>query len=307
MAHLRNHLRQAHKIEDGATRNNAIQSNTNSMSHGDSQSHLETGKIGTVELLPVTETKRPKSKTEPSPALREENEAHDTVAVKVEICPQLPMTELRKDDSNSADEEEEEDSEADFGKNEFVNDQTNETERPALVMTKETSPQSEKAEELNKKTIVDPVPPICDTVSPLTMEEAEKPRNGDIIRSHDCEIFAEAVSDRKSSMTRKDSIKAESPNQETSLKITTNQYDDKHQEESCKSEFEADPSDVAVPNSEEVVNSTKIESSDDNKTKTQNQIKNEYEDLPFRCSTSSDGGQRTVGPTAPAYCRGHLR
>ena len=108
MAHLRNHLRQAHKIEDGATRNNAIQSNTSSISHGEPQSHLETGKIGTVELLPVTETKRHKSKTEPSPALREENEAHDTVAVKVEICPQLPMTELQKDDSNSAEEEEEE-------------------------------------------------------------------------------------------------------------------------------------------------------------------------------------------------------
>merc|ERR1711911_538831 len=118
------------------------------------------------------------------------------------------LSEIKDNKEMEKPSKEEEDSEADFGKNEIVNEQTNET---ALVMTEETSPQSEKAEELNKKTIVDPVPPICDTVSPLTMEEAEKPRNGDIIRSHDCEIFAEAVSDRKSSMTRKDSIKAESP------------------------------------------------------------------------------------------------
>ena len=40
--------------------------------------------------------------------LNTENEGQEPVAVKVEICPQLPMSELQEEGNNSAEEEEEE-------------------------------------------------------------------------------------------------------------------------------------------------------------------------------------------------------
>ena len=108
MAHLRNHLRHAHKIEDGVSLSNAIQSKTNVGSHVESHPYSETGKIGSVELLPVTEVKKSTTTEGMSIGIQEEEDGHETVAVKVEICPQLPISEMQEDDNNSGEEEEDE-------------------------------------------------------------------------------------------------------------------------------------------------------------------------------------------------------
>ena len=51
MAHLRNHLRHAHKIEDGVSLSNAIQSRTNIISHGiETQSYSDSAKIGSATV-----------------------------------------------------------------------------------------------------------------------------------------------------------------------------------------------------------------------------------------------------------------
>ena len=109
MAHLRNHLRHAHKIEDGVTLSNAIQSRTNVISQGiETQSYSDNAKIGSVELLPVLESKKKGTTENALKDLNTENESPEPVAVKVEICPQLPMSELQEEGNNSAEEEEEE-------------------------------------------------------------------------------------------------------------------------------------------------------------------------------------------------------
>ena len=106
MAHLRNHLRHAHKIEDGVSLSNAIQSRSNIISQGsETQSYSDSGKIGSVELLPVLETKK---KSVSEEASKIDNEEQESVSVKVEICPQLPMSEIQEQHDNSAAEEEEE-------------------------------------------------------------------------------------------------------------------------------------------------------------------------------------------------------
>ena len=106
MAHLRNHLRHAHKIEDGVSLSNAIQSRSNIISQGsETQSYSDSGKIGSVELLPVLETKK---KSVSEEASKTDNEEQESVSVKVEICPQLPMSEIQEQHDNSAAEEEEE-------------------------------------------------------------------------------------------------------------------------------------------------------------------------------------------------------
>ena len=106
MAHLRNHLRHAHKIEDGVSLSNAIQSRSNIISQGsETQSYSDSGKIGSVELLPVLETKK---KSVLEEASKTDNEEQESVSVKVEICPQLPMSEIQEQHDNSAAEEEEE-------------------------------------------------------------------------------------------------------------------------------------------------------------------------------------------------------
>ena len=200
-----------------------------------------------IEIIPPEEAASEKESVKSGHACSRKDSYPDPKTIQTDmITSPTKVSDIRDNKEMEKSSKEEEHSEADMGKTEFVNKQTNETETPALAMTEETSSQSDKAGDLNKKAIVDPAPPICDNVCPLTMEEAEKPRNGDILRSHDCEIFDEAVSDRKTSITRKDSIKAESPNQETSSKITTIQDDDKHQGESCKDEIEVDLSDVVA-------------------------------------------------------------
>ena len=109
MAHLRNHLRHAHKIEDGVSLSNAIQSRTNVISQGiETQSYSDSAKIGSVELLPVLESKKKGTTENALKDLNTENEGQEPVAVKVEICPQLPMSELQEEGSNSGEEEEEE-------------------------------------------------------------------------------------------------------------------------------------------------------------------------------------------------------
>jgi len=107
MAHLRNHLRHAHKIEDGVSLSTAIHSKANINLQGENQSYSESGKIGTVELLPVTKTKNIAPQEHASTGSQDGREAHDTVAVKVEICPQLPMSDMQEDDIISGGEDEE--------------------------------------------------------------------------------------------------------------------------------------------------------------------------------------------------------
>ena len=108
MAHLRNHLRHAHKIEDGVSLSNAIQSKTNVGAHVESHPYSETGTIGSVELLPVTEMKKSTTREGLSMGLHNEEDEHETVAVKVEICPQLPISVMQEDDNNTGEEEEDE-------------------------------------------------------------------------------------------------------------------------------------------------------------------------------------------------------
>ena len=109
MAHLRNHLRHAHKIEDGVSLSNAIQSRTNVISHGiETQSYSNSAKIGSVELLPVLDTKKKETSEDSSNDANNENDGQESVAVKVEICPQFPMSEITEEDNNSLEEEQEE-------------------------------------------------------------------------------------------------------------------------------------------------------------------------------------------------------
>lgn len=108
MAHLRNHLRHAHKIEDGVSLSAAIQSTNNVNSQLETQTYSEGGKVGSVELVPVPEKKKAAPQEDESIGLQEEHEAQEFVAVKVEICPQLPMSEIHEDDSNTIVEEEDE-------------------------------------------------------------------------------------------------------------------------------------------------------------------------------------------------------
>ena len=108
MAHLRNHLRHAHKIEDGVTLSNAIQSRTNVISQGiETQSYSDNAKIGSVELLPVDPKKKEVSE-DASKDANNENDGQESVAVKVEICPQFPMSEIQDEDNNSVEDEGEE-------------------------------------------------------------------------------------------------------------------------------------------------------------------------------------------------------
>lgn len=108
MAHLRNHLRHAHKMEDGVSLSNAIQSKANVSSQGETHSYSDSGNIGSVELLPVTDSKKNVTQGDMLAASQEEEDGNETVAVKVEICPQLPMSEIHEDDTNTGGEEEEE-------------------------------------------------------------------------------------------------------------------------------------------------------------------------------------------------------
>merc|ERR1719322_1698385 len=109
MAHLRNHLRHAHKIEDGVSLSNAVQSRTNVISHGiETQSYSNSGKIGSVELLPVLDTKKKEIPEDSSNDMNNGNDGQESVAVKVEICPQFPMSEITEEDNNSIEDEQEE-------------------------------------------------------------------------------------------------------------------------------------------------------------------------------------------------------
>ena len=108
MAHLRNHLKHAHKIEDGVSLSAAIQSKTNVSSQLETQKYLEESKVGNIELVPVREKKKPQEREDESSELQEEDEGTETVAVKVEICPQLPMLEIHEDEHNKIAEEEDE-------------------------------------------------------------------------------------------------------------------------------------------------------------------------------------------------------
>ena len=109
MAHLRNHLRHAHKIEDGVSLSNAAQSRTNVISHGiETQSYSNSGKIGSVELLPVLDTKKKEIPEDSSNDMNNGNDGQESVAVKVEICPQFPMSEITEEDNNSIEDEQEE-------------------------------------------------------------------------------------------------------------------------------------------------------------------------------------------------------
>ena len=108
MAHLRNHLRHAHKIEDGVSLSNAIQSRTNVISQGlETQSYSDSAKIGSVELLPV-DPKKKEVTEDASKDANNENDGQESVAVKVEICPQFPMSEIQDEDNNSVEDEGEE-------------------------------------------------------------------------------------------------------------------------------------------------------------------------------------------------------
>lgn len=104
MAHLRNHLRHAHKIEDGVSLTNAIQSKANLNLEGENPTYSEGGKIGTVELLPVTKAKN----IAHVDLSQEREEGQDAVAVKVEICPQLETSYLQPNENNSGGEDEDE-------------------------------------------------------------------------------------------------------------------------------------------------------------------------------------------------------
>ena len=92
-------------MEDGVSLSNAIQSKANVSSQG---SYSDSGNIGSVELLPVTESKKNVTQEDVLAASQEEEDGNETVAVKVEICPQLPMSEIQEDDTNTGGEEEEE-------------------------------------------------------------------------------------------------------------------------------------------------------------------------------------------------------
>merc|ERR1711981_877549 len=58
MAHLRNHLRHAHKIEDTVSLSAAIQNKNNDNPNTEFQTHQESGNIGSVVLVPVTGKKK---------------------------------------------------------------------------------------------------------------------------------------------------------------------------------------------------------------------------------------------------------
>ena len=107
MAHLRNHLRHAHKIEDSVSLSAAIQQKHNENLNTEIQTHQEGGKIGSVILVPVPEKKKVVVEEDDSIALQEEEEADERVGVKVEISPQLLMPEINDEDESNETENDE--------------------------------------------------------------------------------------------------------------------------------------------------------------------------------------------------------
>jgi hypothetical protein len=88
----------------------AIQSKNNVSSQLETETYSEGGTFGSVELVPVPEKKNAATQQEDeSIGLHEEDEAQEFVAVKVEICPQLPMSEIHEDDDSNILVEEEDD------------------------------------------------------------------------------------------------------------------------------------------------------------------------------------------------------
>ena len=108
MAHLRNHLRHAHKIEDSVSLSAAIQHKNNDNPNTEIQTHQDGGHIGSVVLVPVPGKKKAVVEEDASIVVQEEEEedSRETVAVKIEISPQLPMPDTHEDESNEIDDDE---------------------------------------------------------------------------------------------------------------------------------------------------------------------------------------------------------
>ena len=110
MAHLRNHLRHAHKIEDTVSLSAAIQNKNHDNPNTEIQTHQESGHIGSVVLVPVPGKKKAVVEEDAPSVVQEEEEeeedSRETVAVKIEISPQLPMPDTHEDESNEIDDDE---------------------------------------------------------------------------------------------------------------------------------------------------------------------------------------------------------